>query len=92
MAQGQHTDARPAFVGGQEGTSLDVLTMRLYCLGDPADGRVGQQILSSDLNDSRRGSTAGREDRREGQILRDHDELVRFGPTSASRRQARSRR
>jgi len=72
--------ARPTFVNRQECASLEVLTVRFECPGDDVDGRVGQQVLSSDLHNARRGSSAGREDCREVQVVRDEDELMLVRP------------
>src|SRR6266545_4727146 len=76
----QHPYARPAFVNRQERPALDVLTMGVDSLGDDADGLIGEQIVSSDLHDARRRSSAGREDCREVQVVRDENEFMLLRP------------
>src|SRR6266545_2897997 len=72
----QHPYARPAFINRQKRASLDVLTMRLECLGDDAHRSIGEQVLSSDLHDAWRGSSASSEDCREVEIVGNEDEIV----------------
>jgi hypothetical protein len=79
-AERQHSDARPCLVDRKERASLDVLPVRVECLCDDAHDHIGEQILSSDLHDARRRSTAGREDCREVQVVRDEDERVLVRP------------
>ena len=54
----QHADVRPAFVDGQEGTALDVLSVGFESVGGDADGSVREQILSAELDDARLRLTA----------------------------------
>jgi hypothetical protein len=56
-AERQHSDARPCLVDRQERSSPDVLPVRVERLCDDAHDHIGEQILSSDLHDARRGSS-----------------------------------
>jgi hypothetical protein len=79
-AERQHSDARPRLVDRQERASLNVVVVRVEGLCDDAHDHIGEQVLSSDLHDARRRSTAGREDCREVEVVRDDDEAVLVRP------------
>src|SRR6266545_1998589 len=75
----QQSYARPSLVDRQEGASLDVLSMRLDGVCNDAYGTVGEQVLGADLDHTRRRASAGRQDRREVEVV-DDDEVVLVRP------------
>ena len=53
-----------------------MIPVRFEGVNDGADDIVSEKVLSSDLHDTRRSSSAGREDCGEVEVVRDDDELV----------------
>jgi hypothetical protein len=79
-AERQHSDARPCLVDRQERASLDVLPVRVERLCDNAHDHIGEQVLRSDLHDARPVDSAGCEDCREVEVVRDDDDVVLVRP------------